>query len=79
MSYKPKYFRVTKVKDLLVDSGTETKIRVAGDAKDLVYEYIDKAIGEACQEMINKLPRKSKGPSKGQLKRITLKPDDFGK
>ncbi len=77
MSYKPEYFRVTKVKDLLVDEATGKKIRVSGDAKDSVYKFLDEKIREACQDLVNKLPRKSKGPEKGHLKRITLKEDDF--
>ncbi len=76
-SYKTKYIRVTKIKDILVDDQTDKKIRVAGDAKDLVYEYLDNAVVQACQDLVNKLPRKSKGANKGDLKRITLKPRDF--
>ncbi len=75
--YKAKYIRVTKVKDLLFDEQTDKKIRVAGDAKGLVYEFLDEAVKNACQDLVNKLPRKSKGPNKGELKRITLKPRDF--
>ncbi len=74
-NYTAKYIRVSKIRDLLIEG--ETKIRVAGDAKDNVYEYLDKAVEAAVKELINKLPRKSKGQSKGELKRITIQKQDF--
>ena len=49
----------------------------SGEAKDLVVEYLDDAVAAAVKELINKLPRKSKGSSKGELKRITLQKEDF--
>ena len=75
MAYKPKYIRISKIRDLLVEG--ETKIRIAGDAKDDLAEYLDKAVANAAKDLIDKLPRKSKGKEKGELKRITLKADDF--
>ena len=75
MPYDVKYVRISKVKDLLVEG--DTKIRVAGDAKDKMAEYLDQAIEKAAKELINKLPRKSKGSEKGELKRITLQLEDF--
>ncbi|WP_457919052.1 hypothetical protein [Candidatus Lokiarchaeum ossiferum] len=75
MVYQAKYVRVSKIRDLLVEG--ETKIRVAGDAKEKVNEYLDKAIEAAVKELIDKLPRKSKGSSKGELKRITIQTQDF--
>ncbi len=73
--YDVKYIRVSKIKDLLAED--DKKIRIAGDAKDLVYEFLDKAVQQACKDLIDKLPRKSKGSNKGELKRITLQPEDF--
>ncbi|MHA1672641.1 MAG: hypothetical protein ACTSYI_03355 [Promethearchaeota archaeon] len=73
--YDTKYVRVSKVKELFVEE--DKKIRIAGDAKDLVHEYLDKAVAAAAKELIDKLPRKSKGSSKGELKRITIQKDDF--
>ncbi|TFH31265.1 MAG: hypothetical protein E4G98_00385 [Promethearchaeota archaeon] len=75
MRYETKYVRVSKVKDLFAED--DKKIRIAGDAKDLVHEYFDKAVAAAAKELIDKLPRKSKGTSKGELKRITIQKDDF--
>ncbi len=77
MSYKAKYFRTTKVKDILVDKQTGQKIHISADAKDLVHQFLDGQIEEAVQQLIDKLPRKSKGPAKGELKRITIKSEDF--
>lgn len=74
-NYTARFIRVSKIRDLLIEG--ETKIRVAGDAKDNVYEYLDKAVEAAVKELINKLPRKSKGQSKGELKRITIQRQDF--
>ena len=74
-NYTAKYVRVSKIRELLIEG--ETKIRVAGDAKDKVNEYLDKAVEAAVKELINKLPRKSKGQSKGELKRITIQEQDF--
>lgn len=75
MGYDTKYVRVSKVKDLFVEE--DKKIRISGDAKDLVHEYLDNAVAEAAKELINKLPRKSKGGHKGELKRITIQAEDF--
>ncbi len=71
-----KYVRTSIVKELLIEG--ETKIRVAGEAKEKVAEYLDQAVMKAVKELINKLPRKSKGDSKGELSRITLQLADFG-
>lgn len=75
MGYKAKYIRVSKIKDLFVEG--EQKIRISSDAKDLVHEYLDGKVEEGVKELIDKLPRKSKGKNKGELKRITLMPKDF--
>jgi len=75
MGYEAKYIRVSKIRDLLAEG--DTKIRVAGDAKDKVNEYLDKAVEAAVKDLIEKLPRKSKGTGKGELKRITIQIQDF--
>jgi len=74
-AYTAKYIRVSKIKELFIEG--ETKIRISGEAKDKVHEFIDLAVGVAVKELIDKLPRKSKGASKGELKRITIQLDDF--
>jgi histone H3/H4 len=73
--YVAKYIRISKIRDLLVEG--DTKIRVSGDAKDHLAEYFDKAVEKAVKDLIDKLPRKSKGAEKGQLKRITIQEEDF--
>jgi hypothetical protein len=75
MPYQAKYVRVSKIKELLKEG--EQKIRIAGEAKEKVAEFLDKAVEEAIKSIINKLPRKSKGDSKGELKRITIQAEDF--
>ncbi len=75
MPYQAKFVRVSKIRDLLVEG--DVKIRVAGDAKEKVNEYLDKAVAAAVKDLIDKLPRKSKGSSKGELKRITIQVQDF--
>jgi histone H3/H4 len=75
MPYQAKYIRTSKIRDLLVEG--DTKIRVSGDAKDKLAEYLDNAVAAATKELIEKLPRKSKGASKGELKRITIQQNDF--
>jgi neurofilament heavy polypeptide len=74
--YVAKYVRTSIVKELLIEG--DTKIRIAGEAKEKVAEYLDQAVMKAVKELINKLPRKSKGDSKGELSRITLQLADFG-
>jgi hypothetical protein len=75
MPYTALYVRVSKIKELLVEG--DTKIRVAGEAKEKLAEYLDNAVKAAVKEIINKLPRKSKGEGKGELKRITIQAEDF--
>jgi len=75
LTYQPKYVRVSKIRELLVEG--DTKIRVSGEAKDKINKYLDDAIEAAVKVLIEKLPRKSKGGNKGELKRITIKPEDF--
>jgi formaldehyde-activating enzyme involved in methanogenesis len=75
MTYQAKYIRTSKIKDLMVEG--DTKIRISGDAKDKLAEYLDEAIAEAVKHLIEKLPRKTKGSEKGELKRITLQMTDF--
>ena len=75
MVYSAKYIRISKIRELLVEG--DVKIRVSGEAKEDLAKYLDEALAVAAKELIDKLPRKSKGKEKGQLKRITLKPEDF--
>ena len=74
-AYKTLYVRTTKVKELLQEG--DTKIRIAADAKNLVMRFFDAAVEQAAKDLIDKLPRKSKGANKGQFRRITLQENDF--
>ena len=40
-------------------------------------EYLDIKVREGVEELIDKLPTKSKGEKKGELKRITINSSDF--
>lgn len=73
--YQAKFVRISKIKELLIEEGT--KIRISGEAKVDVAKYLDQAVEKAVKELIDKLPRKSKGDKKGELKRITILPEDF--
>ena len=75
MPYDVKYIRSSKIKDLFKVKGQN--IRIAADAKDLVHKYLDNKVKEGVEEILAKLPRKTKGDSKGELKRITVFPSDF--
>ncbi|MHA1342076.1 MAG: hypothetical protein ACTSRZ_19810 [Promethearchaeota archaeon] len=75
MDYKAKYIRTSIVKELFVHEGT--KIRISAEAKPLVFQYLDNKVEEAVKELIAKLPTKSKGEHKGELKRITILPEDL--
>jgi hypothetical protein len=75
MPYTVKFIRSSKIKELFVVG--DQSIRISADAKDMVYEYLDNKVAEGVQEILDKLPRKSKGDSKGELKRITVFPSDF--
>lgn len=52
-------------------------MRISGEAKDKIMEFLDKAVEKGVKELIDKLPKKSKGPEKGGLKRITLQLEDL--
>lgn len=73
--YIVKYVRISKLKDLLKDGGTS--IRIAGDAKAKVAEFIDTAVADAVKELIKKLPRISRGENAGKLSRVTIQAKDF--
>jgi hypothetical protein len=75
MPYDVKYIRSSKIKDLFEVNGQS--IRISAEAKDLVHKYLDGKVKEGVDEILNKLPRKTKGDSKGELKRITVFPSDF--
>ncbi len=75
MPYKPKWVLSSKVRGLFISEGQ--KVRISGEAKDKVMEYLDKAVEKGVKDLIEKLPKKSKGPEKGGLKRITLQLEDL--
>lgn len=73
--YKPKYIRSSIIKELFVMG--DQKIRVSAEAKGKVYEFLDKKVEDGVKAIIAKLPTKSKGDNKGELKRITILPEDL--
>ncbi len=75
MTYDVKYIRSSKIKDLF--KVNKQSIRISAEAKDMVYKFLDDKVKEGVEEILNKLPRKTKGDSKGELKRITIFPSDF--
>jgi hypothetical protein len=75
MPYDVKYIRSSKIKELFAVGGQS--IRISAEAKDLVHKFLDDAVKKGVEEILNKLPKKTKGDSKGELKRITIFPSDF--
>jgi hypothetical protein len=78
--YKVRFIRSSIVKKELFrkkEGAKEIKIRISAEATDNVFAFLDKAVEAAVQELIAKLPTKSKGDHKGELKRITLLSEDF--
>ncbi len=67
------YVRPTKVQAYFKEKG----IRVSGDAKPKVIELLNNSVEAALNEVIDKLPKFSKGEHKGELKRKTIKPEDL--
>ncbi|MHA1734502.1 MAG: hypothetical protein ACTSU5_21395 [Promethearchaeota archaeon] len=74
--YKAQFVLSSKIKTLFVGPNGE-KVRISGAAKSLVLKYLDDKVKEGVQELIDKLPKKSKGKNKGLLKRITIQAEDF--
>ena len=78
--YKVKYIRSSIVKkELFVHKqGKQSiKIRISAGAMSKVMEYLDNKVDEGVKELIAKLPTKTKGEHKGELKRITILEEDF--
>jgi len=78
--YKVKYIRSSIVKkELFVhkEGKNKIKIRISAGAMDKVMEYLDNKVEEGVNELIEKLPQKTKGEHKGELKRITILETDF--
>jgi hypothetical protein len=75
MVYTAKYVRVSGLRELLIYK--TTKLHVSGDTKEIFVEFFDNMIKEAVKQLIDKIPRKSKGDEKGELKRITIFREDI--
>ena len=71
----------TRVKPLFhgVYEGNETKLNVAGDAVDKIVEYLESKIKAGIQEIVDAMPKKSKGDHAGELVRKTIKVADVRK
>ena len=75
MSYKSKFLMKSRVDEYFSKLG----IRRAGDVKDSVIKWLDKQVEANIQQIIDVLPKKSKGKSKGELKRKTIMKEDMKK
>ena len=73
--YTAKYIRVSKVKELFYNK--EQQIRISGEAKADIWKFLDDYVAKGVQELISRLPRKSKGDRKGELSRITLTKEEL--
>ncbi|MBD3227862.1 MAG: hypothetical protein GF329_06710 [Candidatus Lokiarchaeota archaeon] len=69
------YVRLTKVWDTFRDM----EARISGEAKPKIIDLLNKTVYEKIGEIIDTLPKKSKGPNKGELKRKTIKVEDLEK
>jgi len=77
--YKSKYVKVSSVRELLVGTvkGSQIRIRISRDLIPDFSMYLDKEIESAVQKLINVIPKKQRGDSKGELKRSSLKIEDL--
>ena len=55
----------------------EKGIRVSGESKRTIIDTLNKAVEDGIDKIIEKLPRLSKGQSKGELKRKTIMLEDL--
>ncbi len=68
------YIRPTKIMAYFKEKG----IRVSGDAKVELIKKLNESIEKNINNIIDKLPKITKGDNKGELKRKTIMPDDLG-
>ena len=71
----PQWIHSSKIRPLFINQGQ--KIRVGGDAKKKVLAFLDQQAEEGVRELINMIPKKSRGAQKGELRRITILPKDL--
>ncbi len=55
----------------------EKGIRIAGDAKPELMKKLNALISSKIEEIIDKLPKLTKGENKGEFKRKTIKIEDL--
>ena len=55
----------------------EQGIRISGDAKPKIIELLNKALENELSNVIDKLPKITKGQRKGEPKRKTIKLEDL--
>ena len=74
------YIRSSKIRVLFSaedpTKDTLVKIRIASSAVPDVLQYLDDLVVAGVGQLIEMLPRKSKGDRKGELKRITIAQKD---
>ena len=66
--------RPTKVWAYIKEKG----IRVSADAKPKIIQMLNIEVAKEIDNIIDKLPKFSKGQKKGEIKRKTIKPEDLG-
>ncbi|MHA1230289.1 MAG: hypothetical protein ACTSRP_04215 [Candidatus Helarchaeota archaeon] len=67
------YVRLTRV----WDSFKAKEIRVSSEAKPKIIEILNKVVDKKIKEIIDKLPKYTKGANVGALKRKTIKLEDL--
>lgn len=77
--YISQYIKFTTIKPLfsVKEGDKDVQVRISGNARELVKKYLDDKIVEGVNEILSKLPRKTKGEQKGNLKRFTIRDTDL--
>jgi len=70
-----------RLRELLrgVYNNEETRLNVAGAAKEPLLKWLEDLIKEACECIVEAMPHKTKGEQEGQLARKTIKKSDITK
>lgn len=76
---KSLYTRTTIIRKLFVviHKGAETKIRIPKIVYKALAQHFDQVIQDEVKKILDRIPKKQRGDSKGELKRLTLKIEDL--
>ncbi|MHA2011765.1 MAG: hypothetical protein ACTSWG_05335, partial [Candidatus Helarchaeota archaeon] len=69
------YIRISKI----VSTFREKEIRISAEAKPKIVQILNKAVYEKINEIIDTLPKWSRGAKKGNIKRKTIRLEDLEK